>query len=291
MNNISTLKDKISDGDLLNRTDAINSFDGEITSEVLVIFRKTLSDESPKVRYATLCRLNNCIDNETIDTVTNLLYDANDTISIKAALILGTINSDGAAKVQKQLFKRIKECTGEQTKLKASIIQSLGRIASMKELSQLLPFLEDENDRVRANVIEAIDAVYRRDFEEHIDILLDDPNNRVRGNAIVSLWKYNPKRCIAVLEEMVNSENKWFKLSAIWAAGEIASPKTLQIVGELKDDEDTDVRILVMKTMASSSFFDCVNVLKAGVQDDDTTVSYYARKALDALEKSKGLSD
>jgi hypothetical protein len=42
-----------------------------------------------------------------------------------------------------------------------------------------------------------------------------------------------------------------------------------------------------MKTMASSSFFDCIKVLQAGSDDTDTTVAYYARKALDAFREAE----
>lgn len=284
MNSIETIKNRLKDSDPLERSDAINNYDGEMKPEALDIFREALKDESPKVRYASLCRLVNHFDESIVEAVVKLLSDENETIRIQAALALGSCNLES---VQSHLFDCIDKCDYDETKLKATIIQSLGKIASMDSLQKLLPYLKDSNDRVRANVVEAIDALYRRDFEKHIEILLTDSNNRVRGNAIVALWKYNSLRCMDVLKEMVESGNKWFKLSAIWAAGEIGTPDTLRIVGDLVNDEDTDVRILVMKTMASSSFFDCMKVLQAGSDDADTTVAYYARKALDSVKEAE----
>ncbi|MFW6172413.1 MAG: HEAT repeat domain-containing protein [Elusimicrobiota bacterium] len=78
--------------------------------------------------------------------------------------------------------------------------------------------------------------------EKMLKPYLSDPNNRVRANACVAINQYNPELSMKTLKEMAESPDKWMRLSAAWAVGEIASPDVVEILRKLLDDIDEKVR-------------------------------------------------
>ncbi len=76
---------------------------------------------------------------------------------------------------------------------------------------------------------------------------LTDSNNRVRANACVAIHQYNPDLAVKALEKMADSPNKWMRLSAAWALGEIATPKVTHILRKLLDDVDERVKDKAME--------------------------------------------
>ncbi|MGM0441184.1 MAG: HEAT repeat domain-containing protein [Elusimicrobiota bacterium] len=76
---------------------------------------------------------------------------------------------------------------------------------------------------------------------------LSDSNNRVRANACVAIHQYNPELAVETLEKMADSPNKWMRLSAAWALGEIATPKVTHILRKLLDDVDDRVKEKAME--------------------------------------------
>jgi len=83
--------------------------------------------------------------------------------------------------------------------------------------------------------------------EKMLKPYLSDPNNRVRGNACVAIHQYNPELAVSALEKMAASSDKWMRLSAAWAVGEIATPEVVPILRKLLDDVDERVKERAMK--------------------------------------------
>jgi tetratricopeptide (TPR) repeat protein len=98
--------------------------------------------------------------------------------------------------------------------------------------------------RARADSVELIPRTVTdpKVAEKMLRPYLNDPNNRVRGNACVAIYQYNPEMSVKALQDMVSSPDKWMRLSAAWAAGEIASPDMTHILRKLLDDVDDRVR-------------------------------------------------
>ncbi|GEM_PF-3467512 len=71
---------------------------------------------------------------------------------------------------------------------------------------------------------------------------LSDPNNRVRANACVAIHNYNPELAVSTLKNMAESSDKWMRISAAWAVGELATPEMVPVLRNLIDDVDEAVR-------------------------------------------------
>ena len=77
---------------------------------------------------------------------------------------------------------------------------------------------------------------------EKVRPFLDDQDNRTRANAAKAYYRYDPEKAIVVLKDMARSEDKWMRLSAAWALGEIGDTATGMILEMLLDDNDPQVK-------------------------------------------------
>ncbi|MCD6310992.1 MAG: hypothetical protein J7M11_00820 [Elusimicrobia bacterium] len=71
---------------------------------------------------------------------------------------------------------------------------------------------------------------------------LSDTNNRVRATAAVEMFKFDPSASENTLRDMTASESKWDRLSAAWAAGEIAQLSVMETLEILMDDYEPLVK-------------------------------------------------
>ncbi|MFC2091573.1 HEAT repeat domain-containing protein, partial [Elusimicrobiota bacterium] len=109
--------------------------------------------------------------------------------------------------------------------------------------------------RARADSVEMIPRTVTDPSvaEKILKPYLNDPNNRVRANACVAIYQYNPEISVKTLQGMASSPDKWMRLSAAWAVGEIGTPEVVQILRKLLDDIDERVRnraIMAFESMA-----------------------------------------
>jgi len=77
---------------------------------------------------------------------------------------------------------------------------------------------------------------------------LKDKNNRVRAVAAVEMFRFDAVASENTLKEMVDSENKWDRISAGWAAGEIADIATMNFLEVLIEDFDPLVKERALKS-------------------------------------------
>ncbi len=107
--------------------------------------------------------------------------------------------------------------------------------------------------RARADSVELIPKTVSdpQVAEKMLRPYLTDPNNRVRANAAREIHRYNPGIAIDTLEKMVGSGDKWMRLSAAWAIGEVGAPESVHILRKLLDDVDEKVRDRAVKAFES----------------------------------------
>jgi tetratricopeptide (TPR) repeat protein len=116
--------------------------------------------------------------------------------------------------------------------------------------------LNDPNPRVRAKGIEIIDAEFVKENEDPevaekiLRDFLQDNNNRVRANAVKSVYKYRPDEAYGAAMEMLESEDKWMKISGVWVLGEFeGDTKAIELLLKYKDDKDPHFRGRLLKSL------------------------------------------
>ncbi len=102
----------------------------------------------------------------------------------------------------------------------------------------------DPRVRGRADSVEVIAEIFSGSPKapEMLRPFLTDEDNRTRANAAVAYHRYDPEKSAAVLKEMAENSDKWMRLSAAWAMGEVGSSATTAILEKLLDDTDTQVK-------------------------------------------------
>jgi len=134
--------------------------------------------------------------------------------------------------------------------IRSTIATSLKDINTPMALIILLTLLKDPNKRVRANCIESfmntsnVEAV-----KKALQVFLNDPNNRIRGNAVVVLYKIGDTSAVKHIDNMMNSSDKWMKVTGIYTIGELELEKyAYQLIPYLSDN-DKDLRKNSLKAL------------------------------------------
>ena len=116
--------------------------------------------------------------------------------------------------------------------------------------------LNDPNPRVRAKGIEIIEAELVKDNEDPevaekiLRDFLQDKNNRVRANAVKSMYKYRPDEAYSVAMEMLESDDKWMRISGAWVLGEFeGDTKAAELLLEYKDHNDSHFKARLLKSL------------------------------------------
>lgn len=120
--------------------------------------------------------------------------------------------------------------------------------------------LNDPKPRIRAKGIEIIDAQLIREDEDPevveriLKQFLEDKDNRVRANAVKVLYRYKPDKAIKIIKNMINSKDKWMRVSAAWVLGELeGTPEEVEILLSNLNDEDYHFKRRVIKSLLKLS--------------------------------------
>ena len=108
--------------------------------------------------------------------------------------------------------------------------------------------------RIRAERVGLIGEALKNEkntkiVEQLLGPFLTDRNNRVRANAAKAIYKHNKKVAFTSLEEMVKSQDKWFRVSAAWAIGVLKDAEFATLLVPLLTDVDQHVRQKAIKSM------------------------------------------
>lgn len=141
--------------------------------------------------------------------------------------------------------------------------------------------IEDSNPHVRARGVEVIEAELVKEMDPEVAIklltpFLKDPDNRVRANAAKALYDFDKPRALDSLNEMAENEDKWMRVSAAWAFGEIGTTDVIDPLLKLSDDSEYHVKRRAIKAL-STILQNKKDLLSAEMQN----------KILQALEKER----
>ncbi|MCK5685854.1 HEAT repeat domain-containing protein, partial [bacterium] len=142
----------------------------------------------------------------------------------------------------------------------SNLISIIGKLGGNDEIELLKKFLTNKSDsRVRANSIEAIGNI-QQDAEifKLIAPFIKDKNPRVVGNCAKILWNYSREKTILLLKNMLDSDNKDFVWSALYACGELPSLETRLLIISVFKHPDLNYQLRAAKTLKKidESLFD-----------------------------------
>ncbi|MBU1107395.1 MAG: HEAT repeat domain-containing protein [Candidatus Riflebacteria bacterium] len=186
---------------------------------------------------------------------------------ISAILAVGKIKNWRAISLLKKLLAQEKSA-----RIRASIIMSLGLMASDKLMPVFQAALRDEDPRVRANAIEAIETIKSGSIVGIIQPYLEDPSNRVRANVAKAIWKYGDFDVSDTLRQMLEHPDKWYRASAAYAIGEIKDARFVRELAKALKDEDPDVRRNATNAMRKVEAKDALQHVKPLLDDPNFDV-------------------
>ena len=205
-----------------------------------------LDDVSPTVRNRAVLSLGKT---GTKRVVSHLIqaYAKEDEPKIRDTIILTCFTIDPNHSLARLSEKFIQE---EEPRVRANLIRSVGHVKQSQCVSLLIKALKDTDPRVRANAVEGVILQEDSSLSELLFPLLNDSNNRVRSNAAMALWRMGGAGSITTLKQMLRSTHKQMRSSAAWALGEIGALQFSDILHDLSNDGDPDVRKCALKALA-----------------------------------------
>ncbi len=232
---------------------------------------------NPKKRASVAYILGEIKEERSADLLINLLNDPVPMVRNRAVLSLGKL---GAARlIQPILTAYFKEQDAGlrqvmiDTALALSSELTLARLtdrfaqelepktrahilANLKNCQNpaLIPFLSrsvrDPDPRVRANAVEVLGSQKDPALAEVILPLLNDSHNRVRSNAAMAIWRLGGTLSVLTLKQMLRSSQKSMRASAAYALGEIGALQFGELLQDVANDQDPDVRKGAIKALA-----------------------------------------
>jgi len=201
---------------------------------------------------------------------------------ISAITALGKIRNHLSIALLKRLLAQEKN-----SRIRATIITSLGMMATEKMLPVFQAALRDEDARVRANAIEAIEAIKSSAIVGILQPYLEDPNNRVKANVAKAIWKYGDFDVSETLSQMLGSSDKWQRASAAYAMGEIKDVRFIPKLALALKDEDPEVRRNGVNALKRIESPNALPHLIPLLQDPNFEVRVHATLAISRCNPSK----
>ncbi|MFH1415904.1 MAG: HEAT repeat domain-containing protein [Elusimicrobiota bacterium] len=116
--------------------------------------------------------------------------------------------------------------------------------------------LNDPNPRIRSKGLEVIEAELVEEDEDAavaerlLEPFIKEKDNRVKSTAIKIMHRYNPEKAMQNIHEMINSDDKWMRISAAWVLGEITpDAEVIDTLLSKTDDSDYHFRRRVVKAL------------------------------------------
>lgn len=241
--------------------------------------RVALGDPHPSVRAAAVRAASMLPEPLAPADLREVLEDEVEQVREKAAAALETLSGEGAKDLLLALLK-----TETSARVLATMVRVLGALGDPSDYPALLGFLDHDDPRVRANSVEAVDHLLGRGLKPRLEAMVADPSNRVRANAAVVLARFDGAAAAAVIRDMVHHDDKWFRMSAAWAAWSTAAPQLVAEVVPLLDDLEPDVQLQAIRAVAAAPPLDLSPRLQSLADDDsDPEVARYAQQALEAM--------
>ena len=118
----------------------------------------------------------------------------------------------------------------------------IGKLGDSTVILLLKKYLWHTDARVVANTLEGLGFIYSLDIIPIILPFLNSPDNRIKANAAKALYGLNPSLALEKLNEMINSEEVFFRDSGTYILSTIADPPCQdQLIELLLRENDTEI--------------------------------------------------
>ncbi|MGM0608186.1 MAG: HEAT repeat domain-containing protein [Candidatus Muiribacteriota bacterium] len=190
------------------------------------------------------------------------LAEPEDWVRIKIVETIGQLKPDKGSHI---LLKYLESET--DNRVKATIIKALGILNDESIIPFIADYLNSNDSRIKANTIEALEHFNNQKILNLLKPFMRDNNNRVRANTALLFIKKGKKEGYKILEEMLQSSTNLMVASAVYALGELADKKGLELLIENKifDKKDWSIVRNIITALAkminnnvekASSFFE-----------------------------------
>lgn len=274
---VEILKALVGDRNNRVRANAIRGLWGKGIRFGLNTLPEELRSPNPKKRASVAYILGEIKEERSAELLLKLLGDPTPMVRNRAVLSLGRLGSprligpllniyvkeeDSGIRqviIDTCLGLSVEQCLAELTtrfeqeadpRLRAGLLSHLQHCQRPAMLPLLLKAIRDPDSRVRANAVEALGAQGDAALAEVILPLLNDSHNRVRSNAAMALWKLGGTLSILTIKQMLRSAHKAMRASAAYALGEIGALQFAELLQDMANDQDPDVRKCAIKALA-----------------------------------------
>ncbi|MBI4864613.1 MAG: HEAT repeat domain-containing protein [Candidatus Riflebacteria bacterium] len=248
--------------------------------EVLAAFIDMLRSSNDVLRDNAVRILAELKDARTIDPLLRLLGAGQPDLDSKVITTLSKVaraDKDLQIQILKKILSHFKPGEAEDKLL--CIVEAVGRIANPKTFDFVKGCLRHPMVRVRANAVEALQN-FEVGSDERVRLLiplLKDDNNRVLGNAIVALWGTAVQSFVqAQVENMMNSSDKWVRVSLASSMGVVNAPGGVPYLIKLLTDPEPEVRKEAIQAVRKISNREALMALAKQVEHPDANVRIYA---------------
>lgn len=198
------------------------------------------SSPDPVVRENILAAAGRMADPRFIPSLISALKEANTSLGWAAARSLAQFDTP---EVKEALLQALRD--SDSARVKASILSALTQERQAGHLSPLLiSMLHDCDERVQANAVEAIGLLHDEQLMKYLEPFLLPVSPRSWANAVVALGRSERFRAkaLASLHEQLLSPQLGFRISALYAVGELRAQSLLSFLRVATLDPEGAVR-------------------------------------------------
>lgn len=250
----------------------------ELLPEIKEKLLELLYDDHPEAAQHAAMALGFIRDKNTIPALLEILSHESANTRLYAAMALGRMADKSVGAPLTELLKR-----EENKKVRAAVITALGYIGEADYYDTIVKNgFDDKDPHVRASAVEAISKlkIAPEKITGVIKKALGDINNRVIANACIALWKTGDLSAMTYVTKLVKNNDKWYRASASYVLGQIASVEATNILLSLKNDQEADVRLNVAKALGNIKTPKAITALVEMLDDADDVVKNTAYDAI-----------
>lgn len=233
-------------------------------------------DEAPEVRCQAVRSMASFKEDESVPALLDeLTHDPDETVRQFAAASLQALKGD------RMVFQRLDRNQDDVTRLTNDAYNQMLADGVLDEND--LDMMRHSNPMVRARLLNAVGEKGRANALILILPALTDVNPAVRKTAVNALVRLGAD-AVPAMQPHLSNNSKYMRIGILEAMSIIGDARCLDIIHELVDDRDVEVRQQLIKT--ALGFGDdprTVRIISAMRRDADKTVRDSATEALNAL--------
>jgi len=218
-----------------------------------------------------------------VQVLQTALEDENSDVRSSAAEALGKIGSEKAVEALLQAFK------DEDWNVRYRAAEALAMIGSEKVVEALLQALKHEDSDVRRSAAEALGNIGSEKVVEALLQALKHEDSDVRSHAAVVLGKIGSEKAVEALLLALKDEDSHVRSIAAAALGKIGSEKAVEALLQALKDEDSHVRRSAAAALGNIGSEKAVEALLQALKDETSFVRRSATNALAMIGSEKAV--